>query len=223
MNLKKCLASFLILFIFSVSQTFASSSLEGMLKSEKLSNNDLGKIKSFLNDNPKNTIKSFLAIIKDDNYPDRSRWLSLVLISKSMGKKSIPLLKKYLTHPKWIIRSAAVKSLKSLGISDLDKEYKNLLKDSSYVIREQVLDTISTFKIKNLGNDVLKMLGDKTNYIKTKKGMVPSEVIKKIISTLVKLEKKEAIPVLAKISKSEVGKSIKPELQLALNTLSKVN
>ena len=70
----------------------------------------------------------------------------LLLIGKTMGKKSIPMMLKYLDHPHWILRSAALKSLQSLKADQPHRKYKKLLKDKSYVIREQALDIISTLK-----------------------------------------------------------------------------
>ena len=170
MNLKKCLASLSFVLLGNFLVFDANAGLEDILKNEKLSNNDVQLVKGILSKDPKNTIKSFLSVIKNNEFPDRSRWLSVLLVGQSMGKKSSPLMVRYLEHPNWMIRSAAIKSLKSLRVSSPISAYQALLKDKSYVIRQQVLDTISTLEIKSMKFDVLKMLGDSSNYIKTKNG-----------------------------------------------------
>ena len=90
MSLKKCLASSL-LFIFLVYSFNCSAGikLEVILKNEKLSNKDLEAVRKALGDKPKDSLRIFMSIINNKDFPDRSRWLSLILISKTMGKKSI--------------------------------------------------------------------------------------------------------------------------------------
>ena len=221
MNLKKCLASLALVVSFCISNNvYSKTSLESILKNQNLSNSDVISVKKIVDTNPKESIRKFLDILKDEDYPDRSRWLSLLLIGKTMGKKSVPMMIKYLGHPHWILRSAALKSLKSLKVTHPTSEIKKLLSDNSYVIREQALDMIQTLKIASLKNDVLQMLGDKTNYIKTKKGIVASEVIKKAIITLVALKSKESIPLLNKLKETDAGKNISPQISDAIKKIS---
>ncbi len=223
MNLKKCLGNLLfittIFYQFIFNELYANSSLEEILKREKLSTSDVKIVQKILADKPGESIRSFLSVIRDNDFPDRSRWLSLVLVGKTMGTKSSDLMVKYLSHPNWMIRSAAVKSLKSLKIVYPIKEYRELLSDRSYVIREQALDTISVLKIYGLKMDVLKMLGDSSNYINTKSGMKPSEVVKKIISTLSSLKVKEAIPALRKLQSSSMGAGIRGDINQAIKKI----
>lgn len=219
MNLKKCWVSLLFFNLIFFSNGFANTNVENILKNEKLTNGDLKVVKGMLTAQPRETLKLFLSIVKDEKFPDRSRWLSLLLVGKAMGKKSVPLMVKYLSHPNWMIRSAAIKSLKSLKISNPINEYRKLLTDKSYVIREQALETISALKINSLGLDVLQMLGDQTNYISTKTGHIPSEVVKKIISTLADLGVKESIPLLKKLKNSKTYSGIQTEIDVALKTI----
>ena len=146
--------------------------------------------------------------------------VELLLIGKTMGRKSTPMMVKYLEHPHWILRSAALKSLQSLKVSYPKKQYRKLLTDKSYVIREQALEIISTLKVKELENDVLKMLGDQSNYIKTKKGIVASEVIKKVLITLSSLGMRESIPLLKKLKSSKAGKSISIQIDEAIKKIA---
>ena len=190
------------------------------MKNENLSNSDIIRVRGFLNENPKTSLKKFLTIIKSKSYPDRSRWLSLIMVGKAMGKKSAPLMLKYLEHPNWMIRSAAVKSLKSLKVKANIIEYKKLLSDRSYVIRTQALDLIATLNLRVLKLDVLKMLGDQTNYIKTKNGNRPSEVVKKVISTLGILKVKESVPLLMRLQKSSIGSAILGDIDNAIKQIS---
>lgn len=223
MNLKKCLGNLLFITIIFCqliyNESHASSNLEEILKREKLSSSDVKTVQKILADKPGESIRSFLSVIKNNEFPDRSRWLSLVLVGKTMGTKSSDLMVKYLSHPNWMIRSAAIKSLKSLKIVYPIKEYRQLLTDRSYVIREQVLDTISILKISGMKMDVLKMLGDSSNYINTKSGIKPSEVVKKIISTLSSLKVKEAIPALRKLQSSSMGKGIRDDINQAIKNI----
>ena len=220
MNLKKCSVKLICLYALISFEAFGSGSIEKILKNDNLKNSDIKSVKLIVNQSPKDSIKKFFKILKDDKYPDRSRWLSLLLIGKTMGKKSTSMMIKYLEHPHWILRSAALKSLQSLKVGYPKEKYRKLLTDKSYVIREQALEIISTLKLKDLENDVLKMLGDKSNYIKTKKGMVASEVIKKVLLTLSTLGMQESIPLLRKLRNSKAGKSIKPQIDEAINKIS---
>ena len=221
MNLKKCLVRITLL-CFCV-YSFDSSAiikLESILQRDKLSSQDLEAVRKALRDNPKDSLRTFMSVISNKEFPDRSRWLSLILISKTMGRKSVPLLAKYLEHPNWMLRSAAIKSLKSLKVSDKNDLYRKLLKDKSYIIREQALDVISTLKIKSLKYDVLEMFGDKTNYIKTTNGLKASEVLKKVIKTLVALDTKESISLLRRLKKSQLASNIHNQIDLAIKQIS---
>lgn len=221
MNLKKCLVSSSLLFFIFQEPVLSSVGIEKMLKNERLTKQEMGLIKKDIKINAKSSIRSLLKVVKSDEYPDRSRWLSLVLIGKTMGKRSVPLMKKYLKHDHWMIRSAAVKSLTSLKERKLGDEYKNLLKDKSFVIRQQVLETISSLRIKHLEKDVLRMLGDRTNYISTKEGVVPSEVVKKAVKVLAILDYKDSLPLLRKLVKSPLSIGLKKDLTQAIASLSK--
>ena len=222
MNLKKCWGKHLLIIIFSTflsGEVYSKTSLESILSGQKISKPSIKRIHELVAKNPKDSIRVLLNVAKNKQFPDRSRWLSLILVGKTMGKRSIPLMVKYLKHRNWMLRSAAVKSLKSLRSKTPTEGYRALLKDSSYVIRQQALDAIATLKIYDLKLDVLKMIGDSSNYIKTPNGKTASQVVKKVIETLATLKVREAIPLLKKLKSSNISINVRKDIDKAIKNI----
>ena len=92
-----------------------------------------------------------------------------MILAKIMGKKSVPLLIKYLEHPSFILRLASLKTLLQLKETDFRGKLKKILRDKSLLVRFQALENIRQLKLKKYSNDVWKMLFEKKNYHNIKK------------------------------------------------------
>ena len=68
---------------------------------------------------------------------------------------------------------------------------------------------------------MFKNVGDRSNYISTKEGVVPSEVVKKAVQVLAVLNYKESLPLLRKMMDSPLSKGLKSELMKTIAMLSK--
>ena len=143
-------------------------------------------------------------VMKSNKFPDKSRWAAIFILGKIMGKKSVPLLIKYLEHPNFILRLSSLKTLLHLKERNFQGKLKEILKDKSLLVRSQALENIRQLKLKKYSNAVWNMLFEKKNYhsIKSKK-LIRGQIIKKVVRVLGDLEFKRALgPFLKLIQKS---------------------
>ena len=165
-----------------------------LLKNGKNSSKHLQKIKKIAFKMSGSAVPVLIEAMKSRKFPDKSRWASIFILGKIMGKKSVPLLIKYLEHPSFILRLASLKTLLQLKETDFRGKLKKILRDKSLLVRFQALENIRQLKLKKYSNDVWKMLFEKKNYhnIKKKK-LVRGQIIKKVVRVLGDLEFKKAL------------------------------
>lgn len=110
------------------------------------------------------SVEALIEVMKNGKYPDKNRWMATFLLGQIMGEKSAPFLAKFLQHPHWVMRMASLKTMLALKQKNYSRQYANLLKDDSFIVRSQALDTIRTLKTAEAAPQVWAMLYDKKNY-----------------------------------------------------------
>ena len=153
------------------------------------------------------SVEALIEVMKNGKYPDKNRWMATFLLGQIMGEKSAPFLAKFLSHPHWVMRMASLKTMLALKQKNYSGQYAKLLKDDSFIVRAQALDTIRTLKSTEAAPQVWAMLYDKKNYyqptingkaLKAKR----SNIIKNVILTVGDLKfEKAKLPLIKMIQK----------------------
>jgi hypothetical protein len=185
-------------------------------KSKKLQD----KIKEIVLKNPKNSVVTLIDVMKNKKYPDHMRWLATNLLARIMGKKSSRFIGKFTEHPEWFMRMASLKALLSLKDKSQSSVYVKRLKDSSMLVKFQALENIRELKIKNLSNNVFKMLLDKKNYSSKKGKLVRNDLIKKVITSLGDLGHTPSAKLFAKMIQDKSFNDIFGELNYSLEKIT---
>ena len=150
MNLKKCSVKkkrafyplVIIILFFSLTPSLFSSiksdyrtkssidqsRLLNLLRAVKSDPTHLKKIKKLAFIMSGSSVPILVRVIKSNEFPDKSRWASIFILGKIMGKDSAPLLIKYLEHPNFILRLASLKTLLQLKERNLRGKLKIVLK-----------------------------------------------------------------------------------------------
>ena len=243
MNLKKCLvkeSSFLypiiglILFLSFISSSLSSikrnyyissfsqkKELINLLSDKRKNSNNIKKIKEISYKMGGDAVPILIKAMKSNKFPDKTRWASIFILGKIMGKKSAPLLIKYLEHPNFILRLASLKTLLQLKETNLNGKLKKVLRDKSLLVRFQALENRRSLKLKKYSNDVWKMLFEKNNYhnLKNKK-LVRSQIIKKVVRVLGDLKFKKALIPFLKIIQKDNYEDLFIDIDYSLQKLS---
>ncbi|MFW5887806.1 MAG: HEAT repeat domain-containing protein [Bacteriovoracia bacterium] len=165
-------------------------------------------------------VPSLIKVMKSDEYPIKNRWLATFMLGRIMGKKASAFLSKFTAHPHWMMRLAALKTLLALGEDRLTNFYPQLLKDDSLLVKSQALENISHLKLYKFTPQIARMLVDKANYHKTKKGLQRSHLIGKVIKTLGDLKYEKGRKSFNKMMLDPEYNDIHAELHYALSKFS---
>lgn len=171
------------------------------------------------------SVPALIEVMKNGKYPEKNRWVATFLLGRVMGSKSAPFISKFTKHPNWIMRMASLKTLLSLGQKKYASTYSSLLKDKSFIVRNQALDNIKHLNLKSQASFVWEMLYDKKNYYTpTRKGKSLTKkrtnIIKKAIKTVGDLKFLRAEkPLLSMIQKKKY-KDIFNEIDYSLSKIS---
>lgn len=204
---------FLLVFTYSVQAQSAINNSEvksALLQKYMINYNDkiqMAQLKSETLKQGGKSVEALVEVMKNGKYPDKNRWMATFLLGQIMGEKSAPFLVKFLNHPHWVMRMASLKTMLALKQKNYSRQYANLLKDDSFIVRAQALDNIRILKSTEAAPQVWAMLYDKKNYyqptingkaLKSKR----SNIIKNVILTIgdLKFEKAKA-PLIKMIQK----------------------
>ena len=166
------------------------------------------------------SVPSLVEVMKNDKYPDRSRWVATFLLARIMGAKSSDFLVKFMDHPNWVLRLASLKALLALNQSQFENKYAQALKDEALLVRLQSLENINKLGLANLSPNVWAMLYDKKNYYQDKKlKKKRADIIKKIILTVGDLKFKKAQEPLLKMIQKPKYQDIFQEMDYSLSKI----
>lgn len=224
--------TFILLLLVALSSTQllatphpANSEILKTLKNPLNGPKEIEKVKNQILSLAGKAVPSLITVMKSADYPDKNRWVATFLLGQIMGEKASPFLKKFLAHPSWVMRMASLKTLLALKEKDYAKDYGDLLKDQSLLVRTQALENIRRLELGNLAPNVWAMLYDKGNYyVPSKKGvegpLKRTHIIKDVITTIgdLKFEKAKG-PLLTMIQK-EKYQDIFEEMDYALGKIT---
>ena len=166
------------------------------------------------------SVPSLVEVMKNDKYPDRSRWVATFLLARIMGAKSSDFLVKFMDHPNWVLRLASLKALLALNQSQFENKYAQALKDEALLVRLQSLENINKLGLANLSPNVWDMLYDQKNYYQDKKQKKKrADIIKKIILTVGDLKFKKAQEPLLKMIQKPKYEDIFQEMDYSLSKI----
>jgi len=211
----------LLLPIFFFSLNTYSSKIKHLLINENIKQEHFDIIDSKIESNfDKRSASELISVIKSSKFPDRSRWFAGMTLVRLTGKKSLPLMRKLSTHPNWLTRLLALKSLRILKQrSDVGLIEKRLY-DKSALVRVEALEALSSWKVRSSGDKIWKMLFDKKNYlIRGEKKSINIEMMKRIIGALGTIGYKDAKSPLKALKGKKAFKSIQSEIQRTVNQL----
>jgi HEAT repeat protein len=208
----KLLSLLFIVFFLSTNSAFAkvnpkSLTINKTLLDEfrsKMNSKAISKLKRKVLSMSGKAVPTLIKVMKSDKFPDNSRWVATFSLARIMGKRSSPFLVKFLEHPSWVMRMAAMKSLLALKEKKYANQYTRALKDKSFIVRRQALETINRLELKDKAANVWAMLYDKDNYYKSASGSKRSNIIKVIVRTVGDLRFQKAKgPLLTMIQKKK--------------------
>lgn len=125
-----------------------------------------------------------IEVMKNGKFPEKNRWVATFLLGQIMGKKASPFISKFIKHPNWVMRMAALKTLLALKEKKFSGLYAEALKDRSLIVRTQALENISRLNLQHLSSNVWAMLYDKKNYYYASKKHKRGNIIKKVIRAI---------------------------------------
>lgn len=166
------------------------------------------------------SVPVLIEVMKNGMYPAKNRWVATFLLGKIMGKKSSPFISKFSKHPSWVMRMASLKTLLALKEKDYGPLYATLLKDESLLVRTQALENINSLRLTEFAPHIWSMLYDKNNYTFSENNKKRTNIIKKVITSVGKLNFKKAQAPLLSMSQKDKYKDIFPEIDQSLSMMT---
>lgn len=166
-------------------------------------------------------VPSLIEVMKNDKYSDKSRWVATFMLGRAMGKKSAPFIAKFVAHPSWVMRLAALKVLLALKQTEMTAVYAQAMKDDSLIVRTQALSNVKELGLTKLSPNVWAMLYDKRNYYEAKKkaSKLPAKrtnIIKDVIATIGELRFDKARDPLLKMIQKDKYSDVFEEMDFSL-------
>lgn len=202
---------------------FDSNSFEGRLLRlfQKASGDDqMNRIKKVALEHGGESVSALLRVMKDSRFPDNSRWTATFLLAQITGEKSGPVLKKFLTHPNWMMRLASLKALLALGVEDYGDQYAELLEDASLLVRAQALENIRHLNLVDYAPNVWAMLYDRENYHEVEGHYRRGDIIRTVILTIGDLDFGKAKDPLLKMVQQDRYNDIFTEVDYTLQRIT---
>lgn len=156
-----------------------TKTLSASFMKEGLNSEEVEKLQNRVLSHSGKAVPALIDVMKNSKYPDKNRWVATFLMGQIMGKKSSPFIAKFLSHPSWVMRMAALKTLLALKETRFASQYSESLKDESLIVRGQALENIRELNLKSEAPYVWAMLYDKKNYYKAKPKSESGEVTHK--------------------------------------------
>ena len=180
---------------------------------------DIDKLKTQVLVYKNRSVPALIKVMKDGAYPEQNRWLATFMLGRVMGEKSAPFISKFVAHPHWMMRLAALKTLLLLKQKNYQRHYAQALKDQSLLVRYQALENVEKLKIKELGPSVWKMLYNKDNYSGKDGKLKRASIMKNVIRTIGEIEFKEAQKPMQVMLKNKKFSDLHADLQYSLAKL----
>ena len=198
-----------------------ASQLLAKFRVEYKRKDDFLKLKEEILNASGNAVPVLIEVMKDSKYPDKNRWVATFLLGRIMGEKAAPFIAKFVEHPNWIMRMAALKTLLALRQAKYGSLYAKSLADEALLVRFQALDNIKKLKLQKYAPSVWAMLYDQQNYYQKPSGKSRrGHIVKEVITTIGDLQFVEARAPLLKMVQKEKYKDIFTEMDYSLEKIT---
>ena len=166
------------------------------------------------------SVEALVEVMKNSKYPELNRWIATFMLGKIMGKKASPFLVKFLKHPHWSMRVAALKTMLALKDKRFASAYAHALSDKSMLVRKQALENVRRLSLKETAPMVWAMLYDKKNYHVLKDGRKGTHFVKDIVKTVGEFKFQKALKPLLEMIQKDRYNNIFPEIEQALKQIT---
>lgn len=157
-----------------------------------------------------------LSIAKDRKKAETKRYIALMGAAKLGGSPILAEIQSFLKDSSWMLRSAALRLIATVGNPEAGKSVFPLLHDPALVVRAEAVETVRILKPEGAAEVLLGTLEDPENYHHGKALWVPQ----KALQALVDLKAYETAPRLSLFLESKTLRK-DPELRfLARKTLA---
>ena len=129
---------FILILLFSVNSHASPIQLKNFSHLRSSKKSAVSEIKKLVESSPREMVPVLINTMKDKTKSEQARWLSTVLVGKTMGKRSLDLMSKYASHPDVILRMASLKVLLSLEAKQKFKVFEAALFDKSLLVRNKL-------------------------------------------------------------------------------------
>lgn len=96
--------------------------VESLFKRE-LKQNEIVKLKTICFKIGHPVVQILTKVMKDQAFPDQSRWQATFILGQLMGKKASSYIAKFAYHPEWIMRVASLKALTALNEKKIQQNF----------------------------------------------------------------------------------------------------
>lgn len=157
-------------------------------------------------------VPSLVSIASDAKNAENLRYVALMGAAKLGGSDTAPSLTPFLKDKSWMIRSGALRALRTLKNPETGAALLPLLKDGALVVRAEAVDAIVDLKPNGAAEALVSTIEQSQNYQNGKAQSVP----RKALVALAALQAKSVVPRLKPLLQHHQD----PELQLqAIRTL----
>ena len=185
-----------------------------------LKKEDIPKTKALILGHGGKSVEALIEVMKNGKYPELNRWIATFMLGRIMGKKASPFLVKFLKHPHWPMRVAALKTLLALKDKRFASAYAHALADDSMLVRKQALENVRRLSLKKTAPMVWAMLYDKKNYHFGKGKKKGTHFVKDIVKTIGEFKfKKALVPLLGMVQKDRYN-NVFSEIEYALGEIT---
>lgn len=165
-------------------------------------------------------VPALVKVLKNKKYPEKTRWIAMMMLGKIMGKKSISYLAKFSNHSEWFMRLASLKALLALNAKSHGRLFAKMLKDKSLLVRYQALENIEKMNLKAHASSVWEMLFDETNYSGKSGKRRRTDIIRAAIKVVGKLGYKPAVKPLLKMMQDKRYLDVYKEVDFSLSQIT---
>lgn len=200
---------------------FNSAYLKKRFEQNYSKKSDLKKLRNEAVSYGRKAVPVLTEVMKSGKYPDKNRWLATFTLGRIMGKKASPFISKFMNHPGWVMRMAALKTLLVLKEKRYADMFVEALKDDSLIVRTQALENIRILNLNDKAPYVWSMLYDKRNYYEIKKkGHKRTNLVKKIVRVIGDLKFEKAKGPLLKMAAKKKYVDIFSEIDYSLGKIT---
>ncbi len=151
-------------------------------------------------------VPSLIGLASDKKLSDTDRFIAFMSAIKIGGKAAAPLVTPFLKDTSWMIRSAALRALRTIADPEKDQNIAQLvlplLQDPALVVRSEAIDTVLKLKPSGSEDALVQAIYHPSNYrparckleLKGKRPCKADWIPARALEALVELKARSAVP-----------------------------